>query len=332
MKTLFIATSPLHILISTLIASSMNKDECNLVICGKNKERNKELSFIMSKWPNSPFHETTSLNNSKKPSDFKKTISQTNPSQIIIGNDLIPEFYSIAHIAKQKKISLVYMDDGLHSYIEYDKKLPSKSLHVFYNIIRRVIKGYFKPYPHTLGSSPLTDKSFLLFPELAKENVKHKICTQIVINSTSRNLLSDMGNFFVNKLNLTLPSSEKVALFILPHHSRISIPVGNQFRDRLKKFTSDGMTVLIKNHPSNDDSIIKDIIGFSSSAIVEIPKILPIEILICVRSPDIIIGGLSSIFLTTRALQHNVEFELVSSDLKSIPLPLSKFLNFANDY
>ena len=326
MNTIFLATSPLHVIMSTLIASSLKKENCYLVLCGKEKQRIKQFHSLISGWSESPFVEVFALDKAKRPKDFVGVIKKVKPTEVITGNDLVPEFFAIAHLARNYTFNLSYMDDGLHSYIEYEKEFPSKFSHKFKNLVRQINKGYKKPFPHTLGSSPFTKKAYLFFPDLAKDNIKNKECSSIVINENSRNLLSSFGLHCIRNLHIDFPNAtECLALFVLPHFSRMNNSIKDEFAGAIEKAAAAGMVPIIKNHPSNDDSLIS---SFKSQYrnIYIIPKSLPVELVICHHPPQFIMGGLSSIFLSTKALTNEIRFNLIGDDYFNIPKQLSKVL------
>jgi hypothetical protein len=327
MSTIFLATSPLHIIISTLIASSMKKTDCNLILCGKEKERIKLFHTLLTQWPQSPFSNIIALMHAKKPGNFTDSLREIQPTEVIVGNDLVPEFFAISHLAKKFNFKISYMDDGLHSYIEYKKELPSHFIHELKNLGRRLIKGYTKPYPHTLGSSPLTTSAYLFYPKLSKEEVAKKKCHTISTNDLSKSLLASLGEHCIKNWDINLPDSN-FALFVVPHYSRMTGSIKLEFINSIKSFHKNGITSIIKNHPSNDDCYIEDLFkDLPEDIAIEIPKTLPIEILICARPPKFIMGGLSSIFLSTKALARDTEFKLVGDDQHSIPSNLSTLFN-----
>lgn len=326
MSIIFLATSPLHIIISTLIASTFEKNTCNLILCGKEKQRIQNFNSLISTWSESPFQEVYPLVKAKNPKDFINLVEKLKPTEVIAGNDLVPEFFALAHLAKRYSFSLSYMDDGLHSYIEYKKKIPSQLAHSTKNLIRQFSKGYKKPFPHTLGSSPLTKKAYLFFPDLAKKNIQSKDCTYISINREKKNLLKSFGWQCIKKLNIKLPDTDKnVALFVLPHFSRITYSIEEDFKRAIKSSINDGLTIILKNHPSNDDRLLLELMALSKKSYV-IPKSIPVELIICCHPPHLIMGGLSSIFLSTKALASNSRFSLVGDDISCIPNQLSDFL------
>jgi hypothetical protein len=328
MSTVFLATSPLHIIISTLIASSMKKTDCNLILCGKEKERIKLFNTLLTQWPQSPFSSVVSLEHAKRPKNFIHTLNAIKPTEVIVGNDLVPEFFAIAHLSTKFNFKLSYMDDGLHSYIEYDKAVKNKYFHFLQNIARRITKGYTKPLPHTLGSSPLTNDAYLFFPLLAKNRIISKNCLQIIISKKSIMILKDFGKHCCKELNLQLPpSQENIALFVLPHHSRMSLAIQRDFEDSMKKSITKNLIPILKNHPSNDDIIADNILNkFTKNSISTIPKSLPIELIICYKQPNFIMGGLSSIFLSTKAMSDNIKFKLIADKETIIPQQISDVL------
>jgi hypothetical protein len=330
MSNIFLATSPLHVIISTLIASSMKRVECHLILCGKEKERIKLFHTLLHQWPQSPFSSIIALEHAKRPSNFIHTLNTIKPSEVIVGNDLVPEFFAIAHLSVKYNFKLSYMDDGLHSYIEYIKDLPFPIIHEIKNLGRRLIKGYTKPFPHTIGSSPLTTSAYLFYPEFSKELVAKKKCYKISINEASKSSLASLGEHCINNWDISLPATN-IALFVLPHYSRMSESIKFEFITSITSFYNDGVFPIIKNHPSNDDSYIEDILGgIPKNIAIEVPKTLPIEILICARPPAFIMGGLSSIFLSTKALARDTKFKLVGDDQHLIPSNLSTLFNLDN--
>jgi hypothetical protein len=328
MSIIFLATSPLHIIISTLIASSMKKTDCNLILCGKEKERIKLFHTLLTQWPQSPFSNIVALEHAKKPKNFIDTLNAIKPTEVIVGNDLLPEFFALAHLSTKFNFKLSYMDDGLNSYIEYDKAVKNKYFHFLKNITRRITKGYTKPLPHTLGSSPLTNNAYLFFPLLAKNKIISKNCLQIIINKKSIMILKDFGEHCCKELNLQLPSGqENIALFVLPHHSRMSLAIQRDFENSMKESIAKNLIPVLKNHPSNSDTVAENILNkFTKNSISTIPKSLPIELIICCKQPNFIMGGLSSIFLSTKAMSDNIKFKLIADKEIIIPPQIADIL------
>lgn len=331
MKTTFLATSPLHVLIAIIIASNNENSEQQLIICGRHKKRNTILYRLISQWRDNPFFEVINLKKSRRPWHFKQALKSFNPQVVLAGNDLTKQFYSVAALSKKLGYSMEYMDDGLHSYIEYSKELPHPLLHAFQSLFIRLLKGYTKPYPHTLGSSPITKKAHLFFPELAKLTIRDKECKKIVISEHTIELLQDLASYAVESLGIEMPDPKrKVALYTLPHHTRITSETLSSFSASMQRSLMKGYQVVIKNHPSNEDSLIK----FFRKAVegeqfLILPKILPIEIFIFLTHPILVCGGLSSIFLTTKALnaESSLEIHMSDEEAENIPLSLQGLLN-----
>jgi hypothetical protein len=219
---------------------------------------------------------------------------------------------------------LSYMNDGLHYYIEYEKVLPTAITitHNIKNIGRRFIKGYKKSFPHTLGSSPLTTSVFLFYPELTKKNVTLKICNKILFNSNSVCLCKHC----IDNWNIEIPNND-LALYVMPHHSRISDSVMSEFVHSITSCEKLGLISIIKNRPNNDSKFIKEVLSKIPNIVaINTPKTLPIEILICARLPKFIMGGLFSIFLATKALAKDTKFVLVGDDEKTYPKTYRNYL------
>ena len=101
--------------------------------------------------------------------------------------------------------------------------------------------------------------------------------------------------------------------------------INEEFIGAIKQAIESGMIPIIKNHPSNNDNIAFDLQKLYNTSYV-VPKSLPIELIICYHLPQYIMGGLSSIFLSTKALTDEVSFNLIGDDYSNIPEQLSEIL------
>lgn len=308
MNRIFLATSPLHILVSIMVASPLREDKNILILTGKNHSRNKIFSDAFTRWKDSPFTKVYLLNKSRRPDDFSIITQRINIDEIVVGNDLIPEFYALIanrHISSNTILS--YMDDGLHSYIEYKKAYPKKIFHFLSNIFRRVSKGYTKPFPHTLGSSPLTKNCYLFHPESGKKSLKSKHCQKIENNEKQ---LSDVKDFALCILNsskiLDTISGTDYTLLALPHNKNINEELICDISEHLSTRKGE---ILIKNHPSNTNDSLKNIPNIGSYT--EVPKEIPMELLLAIRPPKTIIGGLSSIFISAELFRSDITFKIL---------------------
>jgi len=324
MNNLFIASSPMHILNAIIITALTEDYENNLVLCGRFKERNVFFFQLLESWHLNPFSHIFNLPELKHTSQIIPVMNKVRPDNVIFGNDRRPEFYALKSIQQRFGFNLDYMDDGLFSYTEPTKKRPGKFVHHMKNIVRKVVKGYTKPYGKPFGSSEKIKKAYLFFPEIAKSDIRKKECLRLDINQNVKHILSDLGQHAARVLDMKMPPhGSRVALYALPHQLHINSTVIQEIKQSLLDSVEQGMTVVLKNHPRNDEQLISELTKClnDSSEIYVIPKDLPIEILIYSLQPEVVFSGISSIFLSCKAMSLNTRFELMATAAERENMP-----------
>lgn len=317
MNVLILASSPLHLLNALLLSQNYTNWKISLVFTGQHKDRCNLFSDTINNWKENPFHSVSyeAITSNDEAADL---INKTSPAMIVAGNDLISEFTILAYSAKKKSIEIAYMDDGLFSYFEYDKHIPNIIYYHTRNFLRRTIKKYSKPLPHTMGSSPYTKKAFLLYPSKAKRNILKKECLPIVSKENFYNQKSILNKFsyhLIDSLKIKIDSNFSNSLIALPHESRIDKSIKSKIVKSLSEFENSNTTVYIKNHPNNSDSIIKDLTENTNT--IEIPKYLPIELFIPLIQPKIFLGGFSSIYCYVKKLFPETEISIIGERLNN---------------
>ncbi|KZZ43116.1 MAG: hypothetical protein MK185_16240 [Saccharospirillaceae bacterium] len=323
MTRLFLVTSPLHLLVAILIASKSRNDRNLTILTGKNEERCVLFKKHLESWDTSPFSSVIHLVNGRNPAHFNQYLKHEKIDEIITGNDLTPEFHALLSCTSLNKATTVsYMDDGLYSYIEYEKEVPNKALYLLKNFFREATKGYKKPFPHTLGSSPLTSKCYLFYPEKRKPTLQKKSC-ELIISDTEQ--IKTLKSFAKHQLkHYKLQSlKEGYRLIAIPHQKALT----DAFKQSLiKEITDSSGLIAIKNHPSNNSEILGTLIPPETEYIV-IPQEVPLELLISLYTPKQLISGVSSTALTVKALSPETNIKAISwpKEIESIFFDLSEY-------
>jgi hypothetical protein len=323
MTRLFLITSPLHLLVSVLIASKYRSDKNIVILAGKNQQRGAHFKKLLDAWQHSPFDQVHHLTYAKNPGNFDTLLQKLNVNEIITGNDLIPEFHAlISNKYIHQTATISYMDDGLYSYIEYEKEIPNKALYTLKNFFREATKGYKKPFPHTLGSSPLTSKCYLFYPDKRKPTLQKKSCELILSNTEQIKTLKSFAKHQAKHYQLQSLKGG-YSLIAIPHQKALT----KAFKQSLIKEIADTTGLIaVKNHPSNSIEILGTLIPPETEYIV-IPQEVPLELLISLYTPKQLISGVSSTALTVKALSPETNIKAISwpKEIESIFFDLSEY-------
>lgn len=323
-KTLIIASTNLHLFNSIIIASS-KQEECHLLFIDRNSSNDIYFSSL-EKWSNNPFKSTRILVTDKSSiiskikskresiNEIYKSYKEINPSNLIIGNDRKNENAAIIEKIKDK-ISIEYMDDGLHSYI-----LEKSSIFKYTfldSLFKSLVYGNFIKTPKYIASSNYIKKIYLYKPELRNNSLKNKECSKLDISKLQTKEFKEYVKLLIKASNLNLEEElENIKhIVFLPHPKELD---KNKINLILNKFSKN---VAIKLHPRDkeNEKYLKE------KDIKILDKSIAAEILILYIQNIKIYGFNSTTLLMTKWLREEVKTHSLMFNEK--PTMLEKFMN-----
>lgn len=318
---LFMASTPLHILLSTAIASRLGKQiTAHLFIIDQKSIAGHPYKSILEQWPQNPFYSIRLFQGGAKGREklrLRKLIfneiegwtSQHKPDVIYVGNDRRIEFQYAMHAAsKLKDVRGCYLDEGTYTYV--GRKASSGFSDKFVDsTVKKLAYGTWWKHPPTIGGSAWITTCFVAFPHLVHPLLTGKNLEEIdqsyFNNEKMRSFCQAVTRFFqLDEQRL----KELFCLITLPHESvmdkipgyRTNILTLIQSLDQ----TADGL-IGIKYHPRNSSPDIFNLDQFSSCWLVPdgaaYETFLPL-----LPESTVVIGDMSSTLLSTKWLRPDL--------------------------
>lgn len=321
---LFMASTPLHILLSTAIANRCGDQiTAHLFIIDQQSTNENPYKHILAHWSQNPFasiHQFQGGARGRAKLKLRKTIfneienwtQDHQPDFIYVGNDRRIEFQYAMHAAsKFKHVQGCYMDEGTYTYVGR-KASSGFSDKIVDSTVKKITYGSWWKHPPTIGGSDWITSCFVAFPELVHPLLLHKQLEEIdqsyFNNDAMRSFSQAVTSFFEldeNKFN------QLTCLITLPHESVMDkIPgyrnnilaviesLDNQARQRRQ-------LIGIKYHPRNSSPDIFSLDQFKSCWIVPdgaaYETFLPL-----LPESTVVIGDMSSTLLSTKWLRPDL--------------------------
>ena len=221
-------------------------------------------------------------------------------NRVYSNNDHNQEGQYLQYLNDNKKYNYS-VEDGMDFY---DSWINTTPFYFKYNILPKLIFGFWYnrlPFP---GLSPYSYKLKVLFPKIVRSELKNtKIIEAINLSHLHTNKTHELSNFFTNKIELNtksdmtiliMPHSEEIKKFSIDRNTLIS-----RINDLIIDF-SKTTQIYLKYHPRESN---KELIFINNGQFTEIPNSLPIEIFYIKNKENIrnVVGYISTSLLTARA-------------------------------
>lgn len=344
---LFVAHTPYHIVLSTLLASCEHDN--NFLIIVNDFEHADIYKKIFSLWKKNPFKKVEAFSSIYKNNFFvkylnkivnsrrmKKLVKNYDFKRVYIFNDQSLESQAAANFSYKVNnyVTLIYVEDGLAVYVknlnfESNKFSENKyKKNIFKKKINKFLFGFEYMYYKSQVSMPGIKKLFVTSPELLDKNLFNKF----KIEKINLEKLHDIFDFNFLRLieeeyNFYFKSLLNIDLIIfLPHSELLK---DNKYKklimEVLKKYNNKNLAV--KCHPRDKNFCSSKFNIFDGKYnILEIPQSVPSEFIALYLSknnifPEII-GFVSTSLYTSKVLlplsnvylirQSNVDEQLYS--------------------
>ena len=320
MTSLYLASTPLHILNSIAIAGKTPGHHHLVIIDQPDVEKNIYFKLLNS-WSASPFSSTHifqgRIKSAKAKLDHRKLLFRSlrqlaekwQPDQILTGNDRRIEFQFMMHICRELGFNTQgsYMDEGTFTYVgrQASSGIGDK---VIDNLIKKVTYGSWWSNPPTVGGSHWVKQVYAAYPELVVELLKDKNLIDLKTFHRGNDSVDNFSEHFLRHFCFDHSSLSDVNLLITtPHESLIEKIPGyrQQLLSCIDQAMQQGKTVALKYHPRNanpDVLSVNDLPGVRT-----VPSAIPFELICPLMNDIILVGDLSSTLINASWLTPEVK-------------------------
>lgn len=254
---------------------------------------------------------TKAKNRSACFSQLRNILKETNPTEIITGNDRRLEFQYAMHFSQswfEHEVSGSFLDDGTGSYISFhnSKRIRYLSDKYLDTPLKKLVYGRWYSRPEVFGASDWVDRCYLTHPEVASEELKKKHLIELRNSYYLQESAIQYFKSLSSKLNSVAVETGggKAVLFVLPHSSSIEDIYGSMstLKDLLVKLADVFTNVYFKYHPRElGDPLLLNELGQALSANV------PAELYCVINSFDLIIGDVSTALMAAKWLNPEAD-------------------------
>ena len=327
MVSVYLASTPLHILNSIAIAGKTSGSHHLVIIDQPNVEENIYFTLLNS-WEDSPFSSTHIFQGRIKSAkaklkhrkslfkSLKQLVKQWQPNQILTGNDRRIEFQFMMHTCHELGFNTrgSYMDEGTFTYVgrRASSGIGDK---VIDNLIKKIIYGSWWSNPPTIGGSHWIKQVYAAYPDLMIEQLKDKNLIDLKTFYRDNDSVDSFSEHFLNHFQFDHSSLSDVDLLITtPHESLVEKIPGyhQQLRSCINQAVQKGKSVAMKYHPRNTDPDILNLNDLSDIKII--PSAIPFELICPLMNDIILVGDLSSTLINASWLTPEIKILALQID------------------
>ncbi len=326
MKTFFLATTPLHALISLSLMRGPFQDFDNTLAL-INKPGTGRLDLFADalgtvKPPGISVLQIPRVKNGglgpgrallRRISEITRELS---PSLIASGNDRRPEFYAaVRGCASARR---VYIDDGLYSYVPNYGIRDTVGEGLFASV-RRLWCGLATERPSLTGGSIAMEEAYILLPERAHAGLSGKIVHALQAQWFADPWVSRTCAAAVASVGLDVELCRSIGLLVILPHPRL-LATYPELRQQIETLASAhatrGELVAIKAHPESEVQLHEQLCLPDRNTLT-IPQGLPVEALAPILSGTLVVGALTSALLFLALLSERIRVRSLSLPARS---------------
>ena len=320
MVSVYLASTPLHILNSIAIAGKTSGNHHLVIIDQPNVEENIYFTLLNS-WVESPFSSMHIFQGRIKSAKAKlkhrkslfrsleQLVKQWQPNQILTGNDRRIEFQFMMHTCHELGLNTQgsYMDEGTFTYVgrQASSSIGDKLVD---NLIKKITYGNWWSNPPTIGGSHWITHVYAAYPDLVVELLKEKELVDLTSFHRSNDYVDSFSEHFLQHFQFDHSSLTNIDLLITtPHESLIEKIPGyrQQLLSCIDQAVQQGQSIAIKYHPRNIDS---DTLSLNDNSDVRIiPSEIPFELICPLMNEVILVGDLSSTLINASWLTPEIQ-------------------------
>ncbi|GAB6070835.1 hypothetical protein JCM30760_19320 [Thiomicrorhabdus hydrogeniphila] len=328
-KTLYLPSTPLNILVSSALAVHNLKNNSNhqlaeiWLIDQKNTDNNPYFKALKG-WKNSPFQyvsifsagsgdTSTNKKQTKRESrkqnflTLTKELQRFTPNQVAVGSDRRVEFQFVMQTLVKKRHSVlgIYLDDGLYSYVGRPYHFIKDGVNA---LLKKIAYGFWWQEPKTVGASAWIDQAWLFSPEHAFAALQSKRLYTLLPDWFTCSEMLELSALVAQQLDYDTAGLSNVnVVMLIPHPNNIKKMPGYEARIQtlVKHLSGNGKKVAVKYHPrsSKDDFLsLKE-----HGAVDVIPAQLAFEFCLPLFSQDcLVVGDVGTALLSCKWLRPDL--------------------------
>lgn len=301
-KNLYIIYTPYHVFLSLLISQSIRAENHFIVFkdfdasnffensfCKDLNKINKNISveIIGGQYEKNRVGRIIALRQGAK--RIKKIASRESFNRIFIFNDELPPSQAAIYYAPGNS-SIIKVEDGSESYIDYEKKFCRRK-----ELLKKIIYNFSYKHLPRMGFHPRLNELWVLFPELVCAGLKKRFSEKIKPIPKSLDNIYELLGASIDEIERIIIKENyfnplDIAVFLLPHSEIVNSKTVHFTKEIIEKKKKKSL-VYVKYHP-------RDAKGWFSTGgdnVYLLPKDFPAELLFCAIKKNMskgLVGGL----------------------------------------
>ncbi len=310
---LFLASTPLNMLTSTLIACTEAANaECLLAVIDQPGAEPHRIFSWLQECPGTPFSsfEVVSFKArgiraklAGRKSAFAKLdqLWKTwQPVAIYTGNDRRMEFQYAMH-SKPVDALGIYMDDGTYSYV--GKKSSWLGDAIVDNGLKKLVYGGWWRQPEDIGGSSWINEAWLFRPEIALPHLQSLPCHPLPAMHEVP-FMQTLGRHALQDFKIDTGNLQGLRQLILIPHESVLTPATSKLITEYLNQADHNSRLAVKTHPRS--AKLEDRLEKSMANHECLPSSVPLELLLPFFNDCRIIGERSTVLLTARWMRPDL--------------------------
>jgi|LDZR01.1.fsa_nt_gi hypothetical protein len=320
MKSVYLAYTPYHILLSSVIATASDTNKEKALLIFKDFVNPEVFASVLRKWKLNPFDEILLMNGVYDAQQYNRRFEKLikpdssfniirrnvdNVKRYIKKNNIINKVFTfhdgraesqIAEYINHKKGGTnIYVEDGAAVYNDHIFPKPSP----FVDLFHKIYFGRWFQFIRFHGDYEYTHKIMALRPDLVRPDLRFKKIERIPVEALSIlridkfifNILKEYGSPKISKPDI---------LIVLPHSEFL---LGNNIYEQYITIMRSILDlahdrhIYFKYHPREKVPYFNDMVTNKDMHVIEIPQGLPMEVMylhILHTPPKVIVGDIST--------------------------------------
>lgn len=303
-KTLFIASTPLHVFFSLgLMRGPFRDDENTLALIDQRPGDRDYVAEALEAEGGSPrvvrFPTLRALGHARtvlaQISDFTRGLA---PSTLAVGNDRRTEFYAALRGCPGARRT--YVDDGLYSYLPREDAHPAWRQAIS-NWRRSLKYGLELERPDAVGASRAVQDAYVLLPDQVHEGLRGKPVEALRPEWFADPWVRQVCRAAAARAGFDVAACGPIGLLLLLPHPRFlqDYPALRRGLETLARdHAARGSVVAVKPHPRAVNTPLERQLELPRGRLLEMPARLPIEVLVPLLSGTRVVGSLTTALLS----------------------------------
>lgn len=304
LKTLFIASTPLHVFFSIgLMRGPFREHENTLALIDQRPGDRDFIAEALEAEPGGPqvvrFPTLRTFGPARtvleQISDFTRALA---PSTLAVGNDRRTEFYAAVRGCPGARRT--YIDDGLYSYLPREDAAPAWRQAIS-NWRRSLKYGLELERPAAVGASRAVQDAYVLLPHQVHEGLRGKPVEALRAEWFADPWVRGICRAAAARAGFDAAGCDPIGLLLLLPHPRFldDYPgLRRGLEDLARAHAERGAVVAVKPHPRAVNTPLERQLELPRERVLALPARLPIEVLVPLLSGTRVVGSLTTALLS----------------------------------